>query len=225
MTIAEAVLGDGPLRVAVDGPDAAGKTTLADELAAVAAARGWRALRVSLDGFHRPRVERVAAGALSPHGYYEDSFDLAALRRDVLEPLAPGGTRRVVTSRHDWRADVADVSVPVEVADDASLLLDGVFLLRGELADCFERSVFVFARPEVVLARALARDADTLGGRDEVERRYRARYLPGQALYLLRARPDERATVCVDNSDPAAPTIDRAVVTAAVERWIEEWAP
>ena len=45
-----------PVRVAVDGPDAAGKTTLADELAAVLEARGRTAIRASVDGFHRPAL-------------------------------------------------------------------------------------------------------------------------------------------------------------------------
>src|SRR5262245_28892710 len=85
-------------RVAIDGPDAAGKTTLADELAELLAARGTVTVRASIDGFHRPRQERLAAGELSPRGYLEYSFDLAALRRDLLEPLGPGGSRRIVGS-------------------------------------------------------------------------------------------------------------------------------
>ena len=223
--IADAVADRGPLRVAVDGPDAAGKTTFADELAAVVVARGRPLVRVSLDGFHRPRGERLARGALSAEGYLEDSFDLAALRRDVIEPLGPGGTRCIVRARYDWRADAAVEAAPEIVADDAVLLLDGVFLLRAELAGFWERSVFLFARPEVVLARALERDGVAMGGRDEVERRYRARYLPAQALYLARARPHERATVCVENSDPSAPTVGRGVVGLGVERWIAAWLP
>jgi uridine kinase len=46
-----------PIRVAVDGPDAAGKTTLADELASVLRGRGRTVIRASIDGFHRPRAE------------------------------------------------------------------------------------------------------------------------------------------------------------------------
>ncbi len=70
-------------RVAVDGPDAAGKTTLADELAA---ALRRPVLRVSIDDFHRPREERYARGPLSPEGYVHDCFDFAALRRAVQAP-------------------------------------------------------------------------------------------------------------------------------------------
>ena len=41
------------VRVAIDGPDAAGKTTLADRLAEAVRAAGRPALRVSIDDFHR----------------------------------------------------------------------------------------------------------------------------------------------------------------------------
>lgn len=72
-------------RVAIDGPDAAGKTTLADELAPLIARSGRRVSRISADAFLRPPVERHRRGRFSPEGYYEDSFDLGALRAAVLD--------------------------------------------------------------------------------------------------------------------------------------------
>jgi len=69
-----------PARVAVDGVDAAGKTTLASELAAVLP----EAERVSADDFLRPSEERYRQGRESPVGYYEDSFDHPRLRSAVL---------------------------------------------------------------------------------------------------------------------------------------------
>ena len=219
--LVHAVCGAGAV-VAVDGPDAAGKTTLADELADRLGHRGAPTVRVTLDGFHRPAAARRARGSLSPIGYVEDSFDLAAFADDVLEPLGAGGDRMIVTARHDWRTDAAVAPDPVHVPEEACVLVDGVFLHSPELADRWDASVFVYADPEVVLARARARDADAFGGPAEVERRYAARYLPGQALYFARDRPDRRATVCVENSDPAQPQLSRAAVAAGIARWIEE---
>jgi uridine kinase len=69
-----------PARVAIDGVDAAGKTTLADELAG----RLPAAERLSADDFLRPAEERYRQGRESPVGYYEDSFDHDLLRRAVL---------------------------------------------------------------------------------------------------------------------------------------------
>ena len=64
-----------PVRVAVDGIDAAGKTTLADELVPLLETRGRPVIRASLDGFHRPRSARYQRGADSAEGYYLDAFD------------------------------------------------------------------------------------------------------------------------------------------------------
>jgi uridine kinase len=53
-----------PLRVALDGPDAAGKTSLADELADRLAQRR-HVIRASADDFQRPRAERYRRGVPS----------------------------------------------------------------------------------------------------------------------------------------------------------------
>ena len=46
------------IRVAIDGVDGAGKTTLADALAPVVAAQGRPTIRASVDDFHHPRALR-----------------------------------------------------------------------------------------------------------------------------------------------------------------------
>ncbi len=62
---------------------------------------------------------------------------------------------------------------------------------------------------EESLRRARVRDVALFGSAAEVERRYRARYLPGQALYRREADPEAAADVLVDNEDVVAPKILR----------------
>lgn len=198
---------DRPTRVAVDGPDAAGKTTLADELAGALRATGREVIRASVDGFHRPRRARHARGPDSPHGYYADSFDHGALRAALLDPLGPGGSREYRTEVFDFRAD-APLDGPVAQAPEgAVLVVDGVFLLRRELLDAWDVRIHVTVSPDETLRRALVRDLALLGSAEEVERRYRVRYLPGQELYEADARPREAADVVVVNDDPARPVL------------------
>ena len=196
-----------PVRVAIDGPDAAGKTTLAEELAAPLRARGRPVIRASIDGFHNPARVRHARGADSPEGYYYDSFDCRALVASLLSPLGPGGSRRYRTAVFDYRAD-AGVNVRARVAEaNAVLLFDGVFLLRTELTGFWDFTAFVEASFETTLARAERRDAASFGGVAEVRRRYGLRYIPGQRLYFDECRPRERADVVIDNNDPSNPFI------------------
>jgi uridine kinase len=82
------------VRVAIDGVDAAGKTTLADEHRPLLEARGRPVVRATIDGFHWPRAERYRRGPTSPEGYYRDSFDYDALRRELLLAVGPAAAPR-----------------------------------------------------------------------------------------------------------------------------------
>lgn len=196
-----------PVRVAIDGVDAAGKTTLADELADVLQGQGRSVIRASIDGFHRPRAERQRRGSYSPEGYYHDSFDYAALRASLLQPLGPDGDRRYRRAVFDYRLD-APVDMPIEVAaPDAVLLVDGVFLLRPELVDDWDFRIFVDADFTVTLGRAMTRDLDLFGTAAKVKDRYMQRYIPGQQLYFAEAQPQARAEIIVKNDDPASPVL------------------
>src|SRR5262245_27553813 len=79
-----------PPRVAVEGRSAAGKTTLADELAQAIRARGRECVRASIDDFHRPGHKgRSQRGAWTPRSYYEEGYDYTAFRDLLLWPLGP----------------------------------------------------------------------------------------------------------------------------------------
>lgn len=196
-----------PVRVAVDGVDASGKSVLAAELAEALRGRGRAVVESSIDGFHRPRAERLRRGAESPEGYFLDSFDHARAIACVLAPLGPGGDRRYWRAAFDVRAD-APVDAPLEEAPpDAILVFDGIFLRRPQLAPCFDYAVFVAASFEVTVARAVVRDGPHLGGEAAVRARYARRYVPGQRLYLAACEPEAHADAVVQNDDPDRPTV------------------
>jgi uridine kinase len=196
-----------PIRVAIDGPDAAGKTILADELAPLLERSGRPVIRASIDDFHRPQAERLARGAESPEGYFHDSFDYPALRAALLDPLGPGGDRQYRRRVFDFGAD-EPVAAPVEVApSNAVLVFDGVFLQRDELIDLWDFSAFVSAPFAETQRRAAVRDAVLFGSEDKTLHRYRVRYVPGQQLYFGQVHPLEKADVVIDNEDPDRPQL------------------
>jgi uridine kinase len=194
-----------PTRVAVDGRPAAGKTTFADELAAVLRQQGRFVIRAWIESFLLPRSQRYRRGELSAEGNYYDSFDYDALRRVLLDPLGPGGDCDFRRAVYDKRMDTALSEPATKAPADAVLLFDGVFLLRPELIDSWDLSIFVSTGFEETVVRARTRDKARYGTTAEVERRFRSRYGPSQQLYFDRVRPTERADAVVYNDDPEAP--------------------
>lgn len=193
-----------PPRVAIDGPPASGKTTLADELAAVLRGRGRNVIRATVDNFLFPRAQRYRRGEYSAEGCYFDTHDTEALNRVLLDPLGPDGDRRFQHTVYDHTSDTA-LSPPVTTAAaDAVLVFDGVFLLRPELVDQWDLSIFVSAELEKTVHRAVIREGRQ-SSPAEVERRWRERYLPAQQLYFAAARPAEHADIVVRNDEPQRP--------------------
>lgn len=196
-----------PAKIAIDGIDASGKTTLANELAVFLQQAGQPVIRASIDGFHNPREVRYQKGPLSPEGYFFDSFDYPTLKKRLLDPLSPNGNLHYQTALFDFRAN-HDVDMPVEIApDNAILLFDGVFLLRPELSGYWDYRIFVAVSFEVSLTRALERDAALFGDKSIVLERYQKRYMPAQELYLRLCHPQDQAHLVVENDDPSNATL------------------
>jgi uridine kinase len=202
--------------VGIDGASGTGKSTLADECASTLSGHACDVVRASIDSFHRPKADRYRRGDASPEGYYRDSHDLEALRTMLLEPFA-SMSRTVRTEVFDQPSDRPSKANPVEVAPNAILVFDGLFLHRPELVDPWDLSVFLVAegRREAVWRNYVdldlpedpdARAAERAG---RVARARRERYTTGQRLYETEADPTSRATIVVDNDDLANPRIIR----------------
>ena len=167
--------------------------------------RGREVIRASIESFHLPRTQRYRRGEYSPEGCYHDSFDYDTLRRVLLDPLGPDGDRRYQHAVYDFDTDTALSQSPSAAPADAVLLLDGVFLLRPDLIDRWDLSIFVSATFERALDRGRIRDQARLGSTAEVERRFRDRYIPAQKLYFATVRPTDHADILVHNDEPQRP--------------------
>jgi uridine kinase len=187
--------------VAIDGPDAAGKTTFAAALATALRGAGWPVVQIAVDDFHQPRAVRYRRGRDSGLGFWLDAFDYPLLCRLVLDPLGPGGSGRYRARGRDLQSD-ADVDEPWSTAPPgAVVIVDGLFLHRDELVRRWDLSVFLDVPPAVSASRLAARD----GLPPERVRRY----LAAQRLYRAACDPTGRASVLLDNTDPARPRIVR----------------
>ena len=112
----------------------------------------------------------------------------------------------------DFRADRPRSDAPALAPNNAVLVFDGVFLLRPELFASWDLRIFLHVGFDEILRRAVDRDTALFGSPEEVERRYRTRYIPGQEVYFAIARPGATADLVVDNSDFATPVLYRLPV-------------
>ena len=97
-----------------------------------------------------------------------------------------------------------------EAPENAILLFDGVFLLRPELIQYWDFSIFLDVDFSVSVPRAVLRDISGSGRNMDVNTlrmRYERRYVPGQRFYFSQVRPKEQASIIVDNNDYRNPII------------------
>jgi hypothetical protein len=159
------------LRVGIDGAPSAGPGELADALAGPLRVRGRAAVHVDTADFLRPASIRLELGRRNPDAYYERWYDLPALSREVLRPLGPDGTGRILPSYWDPVTDRSTRAEYVEMPPGGVLLLSGPLLLGagleldftvhcGQSAAALERRT---AEPDRWTLPAFARYAEEVG--------------------------------------------------------------
>ena len=107
----------GRVRVLVDGAPPARPGELASSLATALRVLGRAVVHVSAEDFLRPASLRFERGREDPDSRYEDWLDAGGLTREVLDPVRPGGSGRVLPSLWDAATDRATRADYVEVPD------------------------------------------------------------------------------------------------------------
>ena len=146
-----------PVIVALDGPVAVGKTSLAANLADALRRRDLSTTVVGADGFLLPLVRLDAAGLIPRKGFPE-SFDRAAMAA-FLSSLRRGEARAAPAYAHD----LYDVSPDrqVSTAGAAVVVLEGVNVLQPDLAQLYDLRLYLDADPALVRAWFIQRFGET----------------------------------------------------------------
>lgn len=178
------------LRVAVDGHPAAGTAALADALVDPLRLLGHPVLRVSAAWFLRPASVRLERGRTDPDSFYDDWLDVAALRREVLDPLGPGGSGRYLPTLWDPSTDRSTRAGYASAPDRAVLVLDGTLLLGHGLP--------------LDLTVHLRLSAGARSRRTDADSRWA---LPAYDRYEQEVGPEQVADVLVRVDDPRHPAL------------------
>lgn len=177
-------------KVAVDGAPPAEPGAFADRLADALRLAGRPVRRVSASDFLRPASLRFERGRTDPDARHDDWLDTGALAREVLEPLGPDGSGRILPSLWNAETDRATRAPYVDLPPGGVLVVDGELLLgRGLPFDC---AVHLWLSPAALRRRTAAADAWAL---------------PAFERYHSTTRPLYAADFAVRVDDPAHPAL------------------
>lgn len=165
--------------IALSGPDCAGKSTLAADIQEQLNLFNLSVRLLSIDTFLIPRHLRVPNSSEFIE-YFENAFDYSALVK-VLE-----STRR---SSPTFSSNSPALKQP------DILLVEGVFLLRRELYQWWNLTVWIEINTSVIINRAIKRDSEYFGDEKTVRRVYKTRCLPAQHYHMQRDLPRQVADI------------------------------
>ena len=142
-------------------------------------------------------------GRESAEGYYLDSFNYAALKILLLDPLKKGNLRYKAKA-FNYKTDKGIISPHKKASLSSILIFDGVFTHRPELRDYWDYSIYLDISEEESMRRGLS-----LISEDEEKSRqlYETRYIAGQRIYVAKSDPKKYADIVINNNDPENPVI------------------
>lgn len=193
-------LGPGRHLAAIDGVDGSGKTRFAQDLARAVCDRP--VIVIHLDDFLNTDDVRHRLGRSAPEGFWLDTYDYAALRQCVLEPLATEGDGLYLPAPPHRLHARGDSDVFCMAPRDALVIVEGMFLHRDGMP-AWHHSVFLDVPFTVTSGRMAVRD----GTHPDPDHPSMHRYVGGQRLYFAAVRPWLRADLVVDHADPLAPRV------------------
>ena len=193
----------GRRMLAIDGRGGVGTSRLAHELRVAFARADVTSFAASVTDFKNPRAVRERQGVHAAAGYYDDTYNLSELKRNLLEPFMLGGSASFVLQSYDSVAEAAVEPDWESAGSDAVLIVEGEFLARPALTGLWHGFLRVEAADAVRGSRLHARD----GAHPLLSDPSHAQREAAHAHYERVAEPFSRADMLLDNSDWGSPVL------------------
>lgn len=179
-----------PLRVAFDAPGWVDLQPLIADLARRLAINGHPVADVRGSDFYRDASLRFEYGKTDVESFYTGWLDSAALQREVLTPLGPGGNGSFLPALRDPVTNRSARTAPLSLSADAVVLVRGELLLGAGLA--FDLVVH-FSVSRQALRRVVPPE--------------QAWALPAFDRYEINVDPASHADIVVRYDDPLHPAL------------------
>ncbi len=188
-----------PVRVAINGIEGAGKTTLSKKLVEFLKAANHEAHHVGIDGFHNPKTIRYQQGRDSADGYYEDAYNEAAFVEQVLK-ASRKEKPYILPFIHDLETDEATEPDPIFLGPRSIIITDGAYLFKPIYRPHWDLKIYLKVDFETAMERGIQRDAKNLGGVKMAKQKFLDRYHAASRRYQKEVNPESLADLVIDMS-------------------------
>ncbi len=189
-----------PLRIAINGIEGTGKTTLADQLCLHLNANQHQTVQISIDGYHFNKQHRYRQGRDSAMGYYEDSYDEISFRDKVLL-ASQSNNPNYIAAIHDLETDEYLQLFPIPISNDTIIITDGSYLFKPVYRDHWDLKIYLKTDFNTALQRGINRDQLLLGGMEEAASKFNSRYHKASKIYIEQNNPELLADIIIDYTD------------------------
>lgn len=199
--VLDSILNSKAKLIAIDGVDAAGKTSFAQELKENLKIKNKEAIVVSIDNFHQPKSYRYRLGMNSAEGFFYDSYQYDYFIENCILPLKKG-MEKLVVKCFDLEKDIESIEY-LSLNSQTMLIVEGIFLHRDELYKIWDYSIYLDVSADISWERNLKRSLESNPNLDieKYRNRFHKRYKAGQELYSEKFRPKQRASIVINNNN------------------------
>jgi uridine kinase len=184
--------------VAVSGIDGSGKGYVIDRIITHIQQKGVNAVAVNVDGWLNLPPERFHPERLAEH-FYRHAIRFDDMSEQLILPLKGQRSIRVEVNRAEETAATYHQHL-YEFRDVDLIVLEGIYLLKRALRQCYDLAFWVDCSFETALVRALRRGQEGFPP-DATIRAYQSIYFPTQYIHFALDAQWSTADAILDN-DP-----------------------
>ncbi len=203
-TVYHHIIKDKSRIIGITGIDCSGKSHFAQSVSDYLSSQKIQNIVVHVDDFLYEKSIRYQSED-EIENYFFHTFNYKKLVLEILEPVKTGQVVDIELDLLDENTDKYISKKEFKITENALVILEGVFLLRDAIRKYLDYTIFLDIDISRCLERADIRDKDRWD--ENIEARYKRKYIPTQRMYLNKYDPKILADIIIDNNNFDRPLI------------------